>query len=388
MKIVVSGGWSYGNIGDEVILKSTMYLINKYFPESKTLYTSYCPNKFKDIYKLDAVQSIHAIIENKNYSLTDYNRIVENIVDSELSDYTKIFENDTVFLMSGGGYFVEEWKSQFIARLLEINIAKKCGAKIIVLGQSIGPIYSDLGKKLLKSELSKCDYISVRDISTLKHLNEFCESLDINYYPDLAIIISDIIEKKESEDIIGLMPAAYTSYTGMKSTKKNKYIEKIKKRFSIGGIRYKRELTKLISELSQNNKLELILSTDWKWDIDFANYLTQKGNKENIKIILANSPDELCSKISSYKVLISTKMHPLIIASSYSVPSIGISYNFKVDNYMNMIHRSNFCYKIDNVCSKKIINQITDNKTVSDTLLYKKKVYEMMKEIKKRVIDE
>jgi polysaccharide pyruvyl transferase WcaK-like protein len=378
MKIVVSGGWSYGNIGDEVILKSTIYLIEKYFPNIPVLYTSYNPDGFNTLYNYKAIRSVHSIIERINPDLDSYFNILENLDKFDLIEYANLFEEDTIFIMSGGGYFVEEWQSQFVARLLEISIAKRKNARVILIGQSIGPIITSYGRSITKEALNKSDYIAVRDINSVELLRNITDEKEIHFFPDLAVVVSDIIPKIPTQvGTIGIMPAAYSSYTAIDSGKKNKYFEKLKKRLSLGGITYKRELKKII------------LSTQWNWDIQFAHYLSKHANQQNISISYTSSAEDLCSKLSSIELLISTKMHPLIIASSYGIPTIGISYNFKVDNYMNLIGRSNFCYRIDKVSSNSIIRQINSIKEdYTEIAAYKHKVYEMMDDLKSRFCDE
>lgn len=382
MKIVTSGGWSYGNIGDEVILTSTIYLLNKYFNDSEIIYTSYNPMEFNKLYKNEAVPSVHKIIEHSPITASNYREVLLDVEKYGLKDYSDMIDDDTVFIMSGGGYFVEEWTSQFVSRLLEIAIAKMKGAKVVLFGQSIGPINTNAGMAAAKEELDKCDFLAVRDIDSVALLNKIGIAHDINYVPDLAVVISDIIPKAHPvERMIGVMPAAYSSYTSIYSKKKNKYIEKLKKRFTRAGFMYKHEFKKIIKELSKSNSIRIILSTQWSWDVKFANYLAKGIEPDKITIVHTASADELCRQLSSVDTLVSTKMHPLIVASSYDVPTIGISYNFKVDNYMKMIGRKEYCTKIDELRAKNII-RLTDEKKSTEINQFKEAVYEMMRQVR------
>lgn len=54
-KIVVSGGWGYGNLGDEIIAKCTIDLLNRSFPELEKRYTGYDVENFRETHALPAL---------------------------------------------------------------------------------------------------------------------------------------------------------------------------------------------------------------------------------------------------------------------------------------------------------------------------------------------
>ena len=230
-----------------------------------------------------------------------------------------------------------------------------------------------------------CDYISVRDSSSQNLLKNINPSSIIKLNPDLAVTISDYIIASEPHDFINVMPAAYTSYRYINSKKKNKILEKIKKRFSIVGLKYKKEWKKIITELSNNNRIRFVMSVKWNWDLKFVNYLTNNNKLHNCEIIKCESAEQMCKYLSEGKLVISTKMHPIIVSVSYGVPAIAISYDYKVDDFMNTIKLDDFCFKNDNFNHKIVIekvNQIQKDIKKIDCIEQKKQVYSMMEEIK------
>ena len=98
MKLLISGGWSYGNIGDEVIAESTIKLFSRAFNEKEILYTSYCPQDFKEQHKTTAVDSVHKIIEKKVKSISDFKEIVNNTEKYGLEEYSKLIDEKTIFI--------------------------------------------------------------------------------------------------------------------------------------------------------------------------------------------------------------------------------------------------------------------------------------------------
>ena len=344
MKLVISGGWSYGNIGDEVILLSTMNLLEHYFPDTEKIYTSFNVDNFRKLYgeKYKVVKSIHKILSiNKLFTHDIINYNYEGICKHKgvfgMSKYSSLFDRDTVFVMSGGGYFTEDWNSQIVSRFTEIKIALDAGAKVVLIGQSIGPItkpdYIDAAKKLF----GQCSYISVRDRSSKKLLDSFNINKSISLSPDLAVTISDWIKKQIGEDVIGIMPASYSPYVFSDKTNNLKKLNENDKSHYM--LTYKN----IISELSKHKKIRIILSTEWENDIHFAKQIA--GDLNNCEFVFCKSGYELCREVSRTSFFISTKMHPMIIASSFGIPVIGISYNFKVDDYLQLIGEGDCCFK-------------------------------------------
>lgn len=361
MKIVVTGGWSYGNIGDEAIAAATIHLIDRYFPSVPVQYMAYDPADFYTNHNIRAVPSLHARLEKE--SPAELERMLAAPDAPVLAEYRDLMDGDTVFIMSGGGYFHQNWISQFYTRLLEIRVAKACGAKVALIGQSIGPVFPGKGRELLRQTLDLCDYLCVRDVSTVELLESLGLSVPVAYAPDLAMVICDAITPAEKpvQRIISIMPAAYSAYVSNQRRKpRNKWMEKFKKHLSPAGKNYPRQLQKLLQGLvkRENVKIRFVLSTTWAWDRKLAESLADTLPANRYEIRFCKTCRELCESLSEGSLTISTKMHPLIVSTSYGIDSIGISYNYKVDDFMTLIGNAHSCFRIDRVRADEMLAQV------------------------------
>ena len=392
MKIIVSGGWSYGNVGDEAIATASISLCGSFFHNNHIIYTAYSPESFQKCHQIRAQKSVHRLLEDANCS-SGYEEVINHPKENGLSIFVDMLQQGDLFIMSGGGYFIESCKSlQFLSRLVEIELAKRAGCKIVLMGQSIGPILSEIDRKRVSQALSNCTRIYVRDQSTLEYLHILNDKVDVRFAPDLAVIIPDIFDKDKlcisdiKDNTISVMPAHYSLYQRVNQKKKLPRIcETILRKLSPSSINYRIQLRKLIRKLSYHYKIRFVMSTNWVWDQSFATSITKGIDKDRYEFVTCTSTDELVKSLITTKCLISTKMHPLIIASSYNVPTIGISYNYKVDNYMKMIHREAYCYHIDNIDADKMFEQvesIVNEPADSNGQAFRKTVYEMMADIK------
>ena len=392
MRVIVSGGWSYGNIGDEAIATASIFLLKSFFPDSELIFTSYSPENFQICHSISARKSVHKLLEDANCT-ESYEEVIKNPNQYGLSAFTDMLESGSVFIMSGGGYFIESSKSlQFLSRLVEIELAKRAGCKVVLMGQSIGPVFTQADRKRVKHALDNCTRIYVRDQSTLNYLKSLNDSANIQFAPDLAVVLPDVIDERkllmpgERKNTISIMPAHYSLYQRVDQAEKlPRLCETILRKMSPQSINYKNQLKRFILQLSKRHKIRFVMSTNWTWDQSFARSLTDGIDRDRYEFVTCRSTEDLVEKLISTRCLISTKMHPLIIASSYNVPTIGISYNYKVDNYMKIINRDRYCYRIDKINADEMISQvedIIDNPTNFTGQVLRDRVYEMMVDIK------
>ena len=394
MKIIISGGWSYGNIGDEVILKSTDYLVKKYFPNDDVIYTSYCPTQFEKEYNQAVVKSIHRYWKDveANEEIELYRDMTYYVKKLNLEAYEKMFDKDTLFIMSGGGYFMSIWPQQFISRILEIEIAKKMGAKIAVIGQSIGPIVDEKSQKLFSDIMIKCDYINVRDEMSKRLIECLCPGINVRLGSDIAIIIDEVfpqyrnISERENVNMTVMGLAKYGGIDTKKSS--NSLVDKVRNLLSFKYMRYTNSFKQIVRNLANNNsKVHFVMSTNWDSYVKFSKKITSGVDESNYTINCNLDVEQMCKLIAKGGFIISTKLHPIIVASSYGIESVAVSYNYKVDEFMKAIGREKYCYKNIEIDENQIIEDYSNrigkisNYQMERVNLMKKNVHEMFQDL-------
>lgn len=394
-KIIVSGGWSYGNVGDEAIAVVTINLLKKYFPECKIVFLAYDTQTFFQHHNVKAYSSAHKLLEQRKVDSPEkYSALLQCSDDlSDLVEYQGRFDKETLFVMSGGGYFNEVWSESFYAHLFELYVAQKCGSKVAIISQSIGPIKTDGGKRLLRDYLLHVDYLSVRDKQSYHYLKTISNDIPVTLTADLVNIISDIKEKEKRSNSIAVIATYAPNYQTVNCVSesffsKNPIIERVGKKIRF--ISYRNEFVRLVEWLENNTtlKIKFISSTDYEWDHDFVEFVTSKIPKERFEIQWNLNVNELYSMISSCDYLISTKMHPVIIASSFGIPAYAISYNYKLDDYMESIGRSRCCirnieFKLKNAI--EVIGKDIKSGEFINVDEQKESIYHMFDSIKKIV---
>lgn len=211
LKIIVSGGWSYGNLGDDAILDATARLLWRHLPEAEVVWTAYDVDFAREsaVVPFDRVHaSLHRFLDrgwsfwmlqtigrSPGYALwpglvrwlhaklVRRRQMRRSLARDRVEDCSAMFNGADIYLMSGGGYF-NQWPTKFDACLRELELAHENGCRVVITGQSIGP-FTEEQKSRLKAALCKDDIICVRDRESAADLAAFGFAADTA--PDLAL---------------------------------------------------------------------------------------------------------------------------------------------------------------------------------------------------------
>lgn len=369
-KIVVSGGWGYGNLGDEIIAKCTIDLLNRSFPELEKRYTGYDVENFRETHALPALESVHSVFEKRGYGIKDIAGSVEAPEEFGIGEFVDLMDENTLFLMSGGGYFDGRWDSQFAARIVEMKLAKKRGARTAIIGQSIGPLINEQESVLLREVLGECDFINVRDEDSRALIALLLPEKRISCTCDIAVMISDLlpVQRTEESGICNLIVQIYTDYVpnGTRVEKNNTLYGKIKKRLLLRQYRYDLAWVRLLRGIRDNTdyRMRIILNVQGTKKIGnshferYAEKLRQLSGCREIEIVHSTSLGDFCEKLAAAEVIISCKMHPLIISSSYGVRTFALSQHYKIDAYMRWIGREEACCRNNRIKPERTVEQL------------------------------
>jgi len=258
MKILLSGGWGYGNLGDDAILATTVKLLRQEYPKASITVMTYDCDATRSALRdpdIDVVPSIHRYLIG-NLSLKRFRplcngsslprsitptfaRRVRSKLKSEankryrslaeglsyykyrwLSRYpgglraSSGFDSADLFVMSGGAYLNSEWPDSVYAHALELRLAHQCGVKSVLVGQSIGPISNEKVKAIAYQAIRLASQVSVRDVQSydeLRHGGIDCSQLpdlaladvdfDFDRLPEIAVVVNDDLSLAAQEQI-------------------------------------------------------------------------------------------------------------------------------------------------------------------------------------------
>lgn len=306
-KILICGFYGAGNLGDELILYAVIKNIREKIPDTSINVMSFDPEQTKNIHGIDAVEAIG-----------DYRFGIAPLRSKK--NWEELRKADLI-LMGGGGLFqdVKYWPT--ISRYLRVALmAKILGKPVLLFAVGAGPIDNAFNKRLMSLVCNEVDFITVRD----KESKDLLEKLNVKR-PKIVVTADPVFSLREE---------------GYGFSR-----DKIKDRPNIGffirrwpGLS-KEDIAGLADWLiEERNAKVTFIPMEWTKDIDsdlevekeIINLMHHKDKAElrNKELM----PGELIENIRGFDVVVSVRLHPLIISAIYGIPAIALSYNYKVES--------------------------------------------------------
>lgn len=333
MRIVLTGGWGYGNLGDDAILDSTIENIKIAYPDCTIDVLTYDLDDSMICTGRSSVRmhkSVHAYIDlnsselsfkklEKDYSffhkafLMSKRKIVDSPLWCNASNFGRqgklaieIIRNADLLVVAGGGYFNERWMSSVMAHLVQMKAAIEFRVPFCVAGPTIGTFSSPTVRKFVMDIFRGAASIYVRDTFSLKQFEK--ENITAKIIPDIVL--------SKWKDGLPNLSLGEEVVVGLVITSRNKELQK----------KVTSSVAKFLSNYS-NGSIKILMSRRWKQDL--AASLAAQKDLENYgldaEIIIPGSFHSLENSLSRCDIIISENLHGLILATRNGVPIVAIN---------------------------------------------------------------
>ncbi len=275
MKVLVSGYYGFQNLGDEALLSG---LLNSLAGQKHQF--TVLSNHPEETRALHGVNAVH------RYKAALPALLATNV------------------LISGGGGLLQDKTSrrslQYYLGL--IRLAKLLGKKVIIYGQSVGPL-SDSGKQAVKAALKRTQ-IAVRDKASQNLLAEL--GLDSHLVADAALLMP----KPE--------PAKLEPYTLL--IPRHGYPEITQALMA---------LARALSDLGQTVAMTAVQADEDDRELERLLHAVP-----TVKYLPAKTPQALLEIISGSSYVVSGRLHGLVLAARAGVNYAGLIYDPKVKAFL------------------------------------------------------
>jgi polysaccharide pyruvyl transferase CsaB len=320
MKILISGYYGSKNGGDEAMLAAMLEVLREMDSNISATVISLNPEYTKKRHKVDAVKWL------------DVFSIIKKILAADL-------------LISGGGSLLQNVTSRrsLYYYLGIIFLAKIFGRKVMLYAQGIGPIRGTLAQKLMNWIVNRVDLITVRDHGSLEEL----KNLKINRPPIFCTADPVLAIKPVPTEFGEKIFARYNIST-------DKKIIGVSVRRWLNWQNFQAEISVALDKLVKEVNAEIVfIPMQFPEDIKAAKSTAELMNSPAVVLEEEFSTGEILSLVGCTDVLISIRLHALIFAGVMGVPMIGISYDPKIDRFLDSIGEKPLG-TLDNVTSEKI----------------------------------
>lgn len=370
MNIILSGGWGYGNLGDDAILISSITLLKRKYQDCHIIVLSYnvqethsIIDNFDNILVLDSLHTKLYGMKTKKFScgknlfeelkLLCYNkyktkkeRIFNNIhtkafVKHHDCFYAKhreaieYFENicnkADMYIMSGGGY-ITTWSEMHISKFCEIDIAKRHNLKTYIIGQTIGP-FRGHSWKIASMILSKSDGCFFRDELSILDAQKLGHKCLEYIVPDLVLCNSFF---KPKDNYIVFIPFSVNLLSNMKVIIDN------------------------LAKINKESNVRIIITVSQQWPggtkIGLHMYFLLKEKGIDVQMIIPHDYKELIDIVASAQMTFSQNLHGLILSFCSHTPIVSLNKKRKFVSFMNLINQPNNIYSAQEITNDSLYN--------------------------------
>lgn len=299
--IVISGYYGFGNAGDEAMLTAMIEALTDVDPAVRVTVISGNPDDTRRRHGVAAVYRLN------------YPDIIRVIAKSDL-------------LISGGGSLLQDVTSDrsLYYYLSIMLLAKKLGKPVMLYAQGIGPVRGALARAATRHVGNTVDLITVRDEGSraeLADLGVHIPPIHVTADPVLALHPVDkgigrtILRKRGLEGtapLVGISAREWKDWA-----------------------HYKNVIAQTADRLvAENGARVVFLPMQWPDDGDVARRIAGRMRHSAAQLEEEYTTSELLSLVGNLDILIGIRLHALIFAAVMHVPMVGVSYDPKIDRFL------------------------------------------------------
>lgn len=327
--ILISGYYGFNNTGDEAMIETFSQELAKKNFGLKVL--SCNPDKTKETYNVGA------------YDRYNLFQIIKGIKKSDI-------------LVSGGGTLFQDItsKKNIWYYLGIVVLAQLLGKKVCIAYQGMGPLrnrfYRWMTQKVLNRKSVKL--IALRDKCAMEYSKEMgikeekmILSSDVVFMMKPApkervmkIIKDNVLNYQEGEKLIGLSIRDW----------------KEKDRTDI--------FAEIADQLVERYHARIVFFPFHKpKDAEISKIIAHKMKHEDATVLIPNRylPSEILGAMGFMNVNIGVRLHSLVFSALMNVPTIGISYDPKIDGFLEMLNMTPVC-NYDDISVEKVVSQVDE----------------------------
>jgi polysaccharide pyruvyl transferase WcaK-like protein len=255
---------------------------------------------------------------------------------------------ETASLLPLNPIWTVTWWSMLFSRTLDIMVARAFGKPIVMFPNSVGPFRTWIGVFLSRFSLNECDYLLIRDPVSYRIVGELKIRTPKILTYDTALLYSSYeneSESKFSKPTVGVSPGVYSQ--------------------SLSKIEVENYLlshAKALDAIIEKHKVFVVFLPHYisgfsDDDLDISMSIVDlMKNKNRTKIITTNSVREFKLLLDQMDMVISSKMHPAVLAATGYVPIMCVAYDHKQTAFFQRLNMIDCTINIRNVTFESLLS--------------------------------
>ncbi len=301
---VISGYYGYGNSGDEALLSAMVSHLKEKFPGMRICVLS------KDPAKTKAEHGVEAINRYNVYGIF------------------KAIKNAGLFISGGGSLLQDVTSSRSLKYYLSlIHAAKKRNVPVMLYANGIGPITKEKNRKAVAKVLNGLSAITLREKASLLELESLgvnTENAMVTADPALSILpesddCEKLLKKIGIEPGVGLFGISIRPWKGCDSE-------------------FYKKIASAIDQIATTYQLTpVFVPMMFPEDLEISKSVMEQLTVKSYVLSEPETASEIIKLFRNMKFVLAERLHSLIYAADAFVPTVGLSYDMKVDAFMEYI---------------------------------------------------
>lgn len=335
-RIVISGFYGAGNLGDEAILEAMLTDIKARLPAADITVLSITPSQTAQRY---GVKSLYRGWRRHN------------------QEKLRAIRRADVLVSGGGGLLQDTYATGIISGplpyyLMIVLLAKLQGTPVMFYSQGIGPITSTYGKMLTRRVVNRVDYITVRDEESallLRQLGVRKPPVEVTADPVLAlepaapgageaILVAEAIPLDRPLVGISLRPwFDQTAHWQAVAAVADQLVSRlgVTVLFMPFEHQFDRAVSQAARDAMQHQDRAYVLQQDYQ-------------------------PREMMALYRHLTLMLGMRLHSLIFAGNMQVPAYGIIYDPKVKHLMEGLGQSQYTVPLDQLTVDQMVADVQE----------------------------
>ena len=335
--VLLSGYYGFDNAGDEAILYAVINSLRQEGIDDITVLSAN-PSKTEAAYAVKAVDRW-----NKK------------------ALYRAIKQCD--LLISGGGSLLQDVtsKNSILYYLGIIWLARRQKKPVMIYAQGVGPIKYQRNRRLTAKILNSVQAITVRDLASRQTL------LDMGVHQAIQVGVDPVLGVND-QNIDGESGRRYLEEAGWQYDGGPTLMMAIRP-WQDGGQRL-RELALVGDHFVNRGWQVVLLPMHGGEDVEESRKIAEIMHQSSIVLAEDYSPMETLGLLKNSDLVLGMRLHALVMAAVLGKPMVALSYDPKIDSFMQSLRLNDDIISADEVDSAKLIKQLEDvwadkeNKTV------------------------
>jgi len=376
-RLLISGAYGYGNIGDEAILRGMLLALREAIPDADFVVLSGNPALTRTQHGVQAAHRVLFLPSLRQMVAFGLSRTGR----AQTRQLIRQMRQADVFIVGGGGllydlvntakamwlekFYLFGWPISQVA--IEIGLARALSKPVVLYAVGIGPVTTRLGKLLLRRIARQVALITVRDQASRAILSRFEVPADwIHVTADPAILIPPA----PSEEVAAILSQAGVSndrrpFIGLALRSWYPYAMINKGAAAERQARWERDMAEAADRLVQSLDTELVFvpMQDYAELLDDAacsdRVIAQMKHRERTRRLPRGlAPSVVMGALGAMDLVVAMRLHALILAAAMSTPVVGVIYAPKVRGFLESIGQPDAGLEMDKLSPEALVKAV------------------------------